>query len=397
MQNGKPLLTVVVVVGDLNTRSGLEQTMFSILHQSIIDQMEVLVMDCSVQGAPLLKGSGHPSIRTIKLPRATTTISRARAEGIRQAQAPIVAFLDEHSFAMTGWAESLVKAHGGPWAGVGGEIYNASSAVTFADPIYLMGHGRWVPPASRGEMDLLPSHDTCYKRDVLLRYGDRLEELLMAKPILMWRLRADGYKLFLEPDVKSVHGYKVNPLTLMAFSAWNRCFGYARARAFNWSRWRRIREVLLAPAIPLGRSFRLFLYLARYHPDRLLTFLAGLPIILLAQSVCRTGSKVYAYQRKQAFIFARLLLVELLFRVYPLKGLWLVEIKADGILHLQPGSALATSGQDVCLYCEEQIRTAVGLPLQCASYPCHSVLLHHGPGDRPRFRTRESRDTLHRT
>ena len=283
MQTGQPILTVVVVVGDLNTRHGLEQTMFSILHQSIINQMEVLVMDCSVPETPPLRGSDHPNVRTIKLPRATMTIAKARAEGIRQAQAPIVAFLDEHSFAMAGWAESLVKAHQGPWAGVGGEIYNGSSAVSFADPIYLMGHGRWIPPASRGEMDLLPSHDTCYKRDVLLRYGDRLEELLMAEPILMWRLRADGYKLFLEPDVKSVHGYTVNPLTLMAFSAWNRCFGYARARAFGWSLGRRLIEVLLTPVIPFRRAIRFFFLLVRHHPERLPTFLFGLPIILLAQ------------------------------------------------------------------------------------------------------------------
>lgn len=69
-------------------------------------------------------------------------------------------------------AEALVKAHRGPWAGVGGEIYNSSSAAGFADPIYLMGHGHWVPPARRGEMELLASLDTCYKRDILLSYGD---------------------------------------------------------------------------------------------------------------------------------------------------------------------------------------------------------------------------------
>jgi hypothetical protein len=191
--------------------------------------------------------------------------------------------------ALAGWAEALVEAHHGPHAAVGGEIYNMSSAAGFADPIYLMGHGFWVPPAQKGEVDLLPSHDTCYKRDVLIGYGDQLGELLMAEPVLMWKLRADGHRLLLDPAVKSMHGYTVNPLTLVAFYAWNRCLGFARAKVFEWAWWRRLLHVVLAPLIPGWRVLRLFAYLIRRHPVRLPTFLVGWPIILLAQSSAALG------------------------------------------------------------------------------------------------------------
>jgi hypothetical protein len=263
--------------------------MHSILHQSSIERLDVLLVDCSLPGTPALAGSEHPSVRTIHLPREGTTMAQARAEGVRRARAPLVAFLDEHSFALAGWMEAIVEAHRGPWAAVGGEIYNMSSAVGLADPIYLMGHGQWLPPATRGEVDLLPSHDTCYKREVLLGYGDALEDLLMAEPALMWRLRADGHRLLLDPNVKSMHGYTVNPLTWVAFFCWSRCLGYARAtylgRSFGW----RLLHALLAPVLPWARAVRLFYYLARRHPAHLPTFAVGLPAIIVAQYAASLG------------------------------------------------------------------------------------------------------------
>jgi hypothetical protein len=287
-----PLLSVVIVVGDEGIRGGLERTMQSLRAQASFPSMEVIIVDCSAPGTAPLKGSDHPNVRTIHLSRDWTTMAGARAEGVRQARAPIVAFLDEHSFAMAGWAEALIEAHKGPWAGVGGEIYNLSSAVGAADSIYLMGHGRWTPPARRGEVDLLPSHDTCYKRKILLEYEPNLALLLMAEPVLMWKLRQDGHRLFLEPDVKSLHGYTVNPLTLVAFYAWNRCFGAARSSVFQWSRLKRLAFVMLSPFIPWSRSLSLFKLLWKRSPQRLWVFLTGLPFILLAQYSAVIGEAV---------------------------------------------------------------------------------------------------------
>lgn len=285
-------LSVVIVAGDAGTRAGLERTMQSVRAQASFEHMEVVIVDCSAPGTAGLKGSDHPNVRTIKMPRDSTTMAQARAEGVRQAKAPIVAFLDEHSFAMAGWAQALIEAHKGPWAGVGGEIYNLSSAVGVADPIYLMGHGRWIPPAQRGEVELLPSHDTCYKKEILLGYGDELPFLLMAEPVLMWKLRKDGYRLFLEPDVKSMHGYTVNPLTLVAFYAWSRCFGHARASVFDWPWSKRVMHALATPIIPWARSFNLFKMLLKKRPASLWVFFTGLPFILLAQYGAVIGEAV---------------------------------------------------------------------------------------------------------
>jgi hypothetical protein len=81
----EPALSVVIVVGDPATRHGLERTLYSLVHQKAIDQMEVLVVDCGAPATLPLKGSDHPRARTVKLPRETTTMAEARAEGVRRA------------------------------------------------------------------------------------------------------------------------------------------------------------------------------------------------------------------------------------------------------------------------------------------------------------------------
>lgn len=312
-------LSVVIVVGDEGTRSGLKRTMQSLLNQRSLSLMEILIVDCSAPGTPPLEGSDHPNVRTIKMPREQTTMAAARAAGVRQAGSPLVAFLDEHSFAMAGWAEALIHAHEGPWAGVSGEIYNLSSAVGVADAMYIMGHGRWVPPVERKSVDLLPSHDTCYKREILLEYANDLELLLMAEPVLMWKLKEDGYELLLDPDVKSLHGYTANMLTLVAFYAWNRCFGYARARVFKWSSPKRWLHALLAPVIPWARAFQIGRMLVKNAPERLWVYITGLPFILLAQYAASFGEAMgYIFGKGNA---------EILFTQTHLRGLrWFPEI-----------------------------------------------------------------------
>src|SRR5262245_39100136 len=46
--------------------------------------------------------------------------------GIRAARAPVVAYVEEHSFPEPTWAEALINAHDGPYAAVGSTIGNAN-------------------------------------------------------------------------------------------------------------------------------------------------------------------------------------------------------------------------------------------------------------------------------
>jgi hypothetical protein len=83
-------LSVVLVVGDLRIRA--EECLRTILRQESADSIEVLLFDVAKPTAKAVAGSDHPSVRVISLP-PETAFATARAEGVRRARAPYVAFL----------------------------------------------------------------------------------------------------------------------------------------------------------------------------------------------------------------------------------------------------------------------------------------------------------------
>ncbi|HKZ54708.1 MAG TPA: glycosyltransferase [Anaerolineales bacterium] len=286
MSPAQPALSVVLVVGEARLRAAA--ALRSILVQSLADAMEVLVVDCASPEWTPLPGSDHPNVRVIRQPHGTD-FGAARAEGVRQARATVVAFLEEHCIALPGWAEALARAHEGPWAAVGGEVYNANAGIGFSDAVYLLGYTPWLPPAPRGEAPSLAAHNSSFKRQVLLEYRDRLPRLLNAEPILFGMLRAAGQRLYVEPGAKFLHFHETRPSALRAYFWWNCCFGSTRATIFRWPRGKRWLYALSTPAIPLARLARLTLEVLRRRRERLWSLLSNIPAILLVLYVAVAG------------------------------------------------------------------------------------------------------------
>lgn len=282
-----PLMSVVIVVGSQRQRA--ERCLQSILEQNLIDHLEVLVMDCAAPDTPPLVGTDHPIVRVFRLSPQTLD-SQAHAQAMRLARAEIVAFIEEHCIAFPGWAEALVKAHGGPWAGVGGEVRSDNRGAGVSDAEALLNYGFWMPPAIAGESQLLPSRNSSYKREVLLNYGDRLEVLLRCETVLQRMLRKEGYRLFVAPDAKIAH---IDDTTLASmvkgYYLFHRCLAATRAQVFNWSKAKRVTWVALIPLYPFVRIFLLFVFLVRRHPRLLALFFRGLPAILAAQFYAAWG------------------------------------------------------------------------------------------------------------
>lgn len=179
----------------------------------------------------------------------------ARAAGVRQAHAPIVAFVEEHSFPAPGWAEALIQAHQGPWAAVGPVIANANpdSLVSWAN--LAIEYGPWLDHTPAGVRDHLPGHNSSYKRDVLLAYGERLPAMFDAESVLHWDLRAQGYQLYLEPRARTYH---INisafmPSLILRFYG-GRLFAAARSRQWTWPR--RLLYLAAGQLIPVVRLIR---------------------------------------------------------------------------------------------------------------------------------------------
>lgn len=253
MSSGPDLSAVLACADSYPT---IAATMEHLRAQTIRDRIElVLVVRSKTELAlPPNAAAGFFGVEIVEI-GAFETIARANAAGVRRANAPVVALAEDHCFPEPEWAAALLRAHEGPWAAVGPVVANANpdSAVSWAD--YLIGYGPWADPTPSGEADLLPGHNSSYKREVLLAYGDRLEAMLASESVLHMDLRSRGERLYLSAEARAAHVNFSRTASWLAVQIHNgRVFGAARAR--DWPLLRRLFYAAASPLIPLVRCWR---------------------------------------------------------------------------------------------------------------------------------------------
>jgi hypothetical protein len=224
------------------------------------------------------------------------SLAVARAAGVRAATTPLVVFTENHSFPEPGWAQALIDAHAGPWAAVGPAMLNATPDEPRTWGQLLVDYGPWVAPVRAGPVDDVPGHGSCYKRALLLDYGDELESMLAAEWNLHRDLRARGHRLYLEPAAATRHlnMTRVAP----SFHMWRHYSqDLASIRARRWPARRRVVYALAAPAILAKRLATTLRHLARV--GRLGTLPAALAPMLASLTGSAVGELVgYASRRR---------------------------------------------------------------------------------------------------
>lgn len=190
------------------------------------------------------------------------SVATPNAVGVRSAKSPIVVLCEDHAFPDPNWAEALIVAHQGPYAAVGPVVHNANpdSYVSRAD--FLIGYGEWSEPMKPSEPHHLPGHNSAYKRDALLAYGDKLDAMMEAETILQWDMISKGQSLYLDPEARLAH------TNFAQLSVWTRAqFHAGRAfggtRAIGWPIWKRIVFTCASPLIPLVRMKRILRHMSR--------------------------------------------------------------------------------------------------------------------------------------
>jgi hypothetical protein len=225
--------------------------------QKVLDQLELVIVAPSrdIVDGHESELEGFRRTRVVEIGRVGS-VAQANAAGAREASSPVVAFIEGHAYPEPGWAEALIRAHRQPCAVVGPVVSNANPQSLISRTEMLIGYGPWMDPAPGGTVAHLPGHNSSYKRDILLSYGEDLEILLAAETVMHWDLKAGGYKLCLEPSARISH------LNASRFSSTlrerlnsGRLFAAVRAR--DWSPLRRAIYVGGAPLIPLVRFPRI--------------------------------------------------------------------------------------------------------------------------------------------
>jgi len=209
------------------------------------------------------------------------TFSGAQAIGVREASGAIVAFTEDHCFPQRDWAKSLIQAHGNMCACVGPAIINGNPRTFLSRANLSIEYGPWLEPAPAGMVDHLPGHNSSYRRDVLLTYGNDLGVWLQSESLLHWDLITKGYKLLLEPRAKAAH-YNFSDFfsTIRLRFFCGRIFAGSRSR--KWSFSKRFLYFAGSPMIPVVRLYRVIRELRRPgRPNNLSQVLLQLLLLLL--------------------------------------------------------------------------------------------------------------------
>ncbi len=270
-------LSAVLVVGRQRSRA---QTVLDGIGAQRCAGLEAIVIDLA-PGLPPLRLPAGLEVQHVR-DSAAGSLSAARIRALHLARAPYIAYLEDHCTPQAGWAEALLRAFaGGPWAAVGYAFVNANPETWISRGCMMADYGLWAAPHPDTELRLLPGNNVAYRREVLLRYGERLSSLL--SPDFVMHERLDGQRLFLAGSAVAAHE---NPSTLgfllRANHAYCRILASQRARTRGWSPLRRwvyaLGTPLGAPAIKLVRALRIL----SARPGMLGRFAVSLPVVLPA-------------------------------------------------------------------------------------------------------------------
>jgi hypothetical protein len=176
----------------------------------------------------------------------------AAAVGMLAATAPVVGLIEDHSFPDPRWAAALIAAHADAWAAVGPVVDNANPQSAMSWVNFILTYGVFAGTPRAGERDILPWHNSAYKRAALDPFADRLGALLEWEGDLQDALRALGHRLYLEPAARTEH-VNVSRLssTLGLTRQRGRIIGAHRARRERWTFGRRLLQAAAFPLSPL--------------------------------------------------------------------------------------------------------------------------------------------------
>ncbi|MEO0631750.1 MAG: glycosyltransferase, partial [Planctomycetota bacterium] len=185
-----------------------------------------------------------------------TDIDMASAEAVPHARAPFVAFLEDHAFPDSDWAERIVETFRSQrCAGVGTAIENANPGTVLSWANMLVSYGSWIAAEHPGATTNVSRHNVAFRTDVLRgEYGDDLPSMMGRDGGLLSDLLRRGHGYALQPATCVRH---VNPSTWRSTIELRlgsgRLFASSRMRREKWSPAKRWMYIIGGPAIPVIR------------------------------------------------------------------------------------------------------------------------------------------------
>ncbi len=285
-----PYISVIFFLGSQRERA--EKSLASILGQKSIEKAEVLIFDTAFDQYPPLAGSDHPVVKVHRV-KEPLPFSILRTKAVEIARGEVIAFVEDHAYVASGWLETLIKDFRAGYVGVGGVPETLNPGVGISDAVTLMNFGFFYPTTEPRTYYILPGHNSAYRRDLLLSFGELLPTLITSEALLNTKIIEKGYTLLLDPGARFLHlNEETLSMVTISYYYWNHCFGEGRARLFGWPWWRRILQGLAIPLVPFARYIKYMRYFWRHDRKSILILLRYTGVFLYAQSVAAIGLAV---------------------------------------------------------------------------------------------------------
>ncbi|HVF40544.1 MAG TPA: glycosyltransferase [Gemmatimonadaceae bacterium] len=256
---------VVPTDGDF---SSLKRTIAALAAQTIRNRIELVVVTPR-DGVEIPDGLDMFWGVTVVNGGPIISSNLSRIAGIRVASSAIVALGEDHCYPDPEWAEALLSAYAEDVAAVGPVFRTANPRSTLAWMNFLVEYGEWMEPAPRREAPEIAGHNSSYRRDLLLAYGDELETVFEVEGVTQAQLRAKGYRIIVEPKARTSHlNFSSLAATVRLRFQGSRLF--AAYRAQQWTLQRRVLYTVGSPLIPVVRFVRIVRALAQTPEHRTL-------------------------------------------------------------------------------------------------------------------------------
>lgn len=275
-------LSAIVLVG--SQRSRAQRSVDALNLQTVSKEMEVIIVDTRSERFSQLNMSGEAKHIYLCMPE-TTTWGEGRYEGILNASAPIVAFIEDHCFADHNWAESLIKAYKNPWASVGYGFRNANPRSYLSRVGMFLDYGLWELPTTSRKVKILPGNNVSYHRETILQFGGRLQQLLEIDFNLQMNLLKNNKLLYTAADAKVSHqNFEYLSGGIFANFSYARVLAFNRAQINSWSFFKRLIYAcgtpFVSPPIRLLRLIKSF----HFNPDKkkqVINLIKSLPVLVI--------------------------------------------------------------------------------------------------------------------
>jgi len=244
---------MTVVLATIPGYESIRKTIRHLKNQTVRDRLEIIIISPSMEMSAATESDLKDFHNVIFMEAdIDNELYEAWEEAVHRAGAPVIAFGENHAFPVPEWADALIEAHRGPWAGVGSVIINANPGTLNSWAQMYMTYGRWTEPIKAGEAEDIPGHNSSYKRSILLEYGSQLKYMLIRTNAMNMDLRSRGHRLYMEPRARVLHINVSRTQSILVDLFYNGQI-YTAAVAFNkrWSLPRRVFNACLEPLIML--------------------------------------------------------------------------------------------------------------------------------------------------